>query len=462
MGYPLTSYRAFKELSDKNSKMHNRYKKLTERFTLFALIVHDPIKNLDFDRYINQNFERLDRITGDNFLFFTLVRPSDRWLERTSNRNHHQYLSETQFSQDMQLDVYGFCKYLNIDYSELPVIILGNSLTFNGFFSVKTNHRIFGEQMEEISQFCDEVCGFFNMFTDGRFHHLINRIKKIEQALFINRTKSIADGVIDLLSIYNESRASSSLSQKIKQEIGDIRSFQKTLSNEDGNYEELLEVGNQRIEDLLLFLATRFSSIAQNQDQFFTLDNGYENESHILLKTFNSINYIINSNGTIDTSIGIIPLTKIFEIETNLSFVQYIREILYIDMPTYFNKPYKSKERFYFSPNEKLVGNNPKPIDFNQQKNGKYVPPAIGQSRLAVETLFLEKNLPDYFDHQNFNNFLRKWTRLAEIRNQAAHTGHLGKNDFAEVCDIFAWIKNNGFDKSMIELKEDLRNNSFR
>lgn len=458
MGLPLSSYKMLNNFIDAKRIGDNEFIEKTQSYTLYGLIVHDPMVHIRLNNLIRDRFTQLDRHTGDNFLFFTLTDAPPRWLDRTSNRNYHDFLiNDNPQPTDPQIDVYGFCQYLDIDYNELPVIILTNNLTFDGFQTVKTNYHLLEEQFEEISDFCDEVQGFFNMFTDRRFKNLIASLNNQEQNIWIKKTKSIAEGIIDLFSITETNDSVHSMSIVYEKVIQEIQ-LQAEKFNLDYVDEEYANEAERRIEELKLYLSTRFAqSNYINQNHILHLENGFETESFILLKTFNSVAHCLSINNQIDNSIGILPITKIFEIEINLSFVQYIRETLDIDMPAYFNKPFRNRGNFKFYPDEKIVGNNPKPIDFNQIKNNKFIPPGIGQTEVAVRTLSLDDNLPSEFLNSQFSDFMHQWKILRELRNLAAHTGSLRKQDFNRALQAFQWMESNGFNRKIIELKNELK-----
>lgn len=441
MGFPLNSYETFKILSNPKDDFYNYVRDSIKDFTLFGLVIHDPKIHTDFDKNIHENFSRFDRHTGENFLFFSLVTPLDEWVSRIRRRSYALFIEKHRKGIDSQLDVYGFCKYLGIDYNDLPVVVLSNSLTFDDLVVIKTDHKYLEKQFELISDFCDHVYGRFDMSLDERFKQLLFNLKIEEMAPYSLNSSSIAQGIVALYSKANY--------EEVLREIKKLKNINNTQIDDEVS---------QRIDELILFLSTRLAQSNKYSIPILKLGNDYESESYILQQTFNAVTLsLLNPKSAIDTSIGILPITKIFEIEVNLSFVQYIRETLDIDMPTYFNKPFRNRGNFKFYPDEKIVGNNPKPIDFNQIKNNKFIPPGIGQTEVAVKTLSFKGNLPQEFMDNRFRDFMLQWQTLREIRNLAAHTGSLGEQELKRVLRAFQWLESNGFNRKIIELKNELK-----
>jgi hypothetical protein len=450
MGVPLKSYEGFKSLIDPDSSNHQYFRQEANNFTLFALIVHDPALHSEFDRTININFEFFDRITGDDFVFFVLTKPSENWFNRRSNREYYTNINRDTLDNNTKLDTYGLCNYFDIDYSELPVIILSNSLTFNGFVTVKTNENIIESQFNRISRFCYDKHGFFNMFEDEDFRSLINEIKQEETDFYINRATSIAEGMVDLFSTTNEEQklvAMNALSNKVFEKVNQLRQTKNAEFD-------------SRIEQLILFIATRFATLNSSANHHaLQLLDGLEHESQVLLETLNAIYPIfLNTKSELEFSAGIIPLTKIFEIEINLSFVQYIRYLLSIEMPKYFNKPDRTKRNVYF-PTREFPTELDVSVNVNSYTNNKFQPPELGKTRLALMVLAENNRLPKEFNKAKIQTLLTHWEKIRLIRNNVAHTGVLQSNDLNEIIEIFSLMQRQGILGEIIKLKESLKIN---
>jgi hypothetical protein len=78
MGYPASAALLFKALSEDQDKwLHDDAKRLVDKFSLFAIILADPVKDPIFYNQLQQDFEYYDRLTGSNLLFFSIVKERD-------------------------------------------------------------------------------------------------------------------------------------------------------------------------------------------------------------------------------------------------------------------------------------------------------------------------------------------------------------------------------------------------
>jgi hypothetical protein len=150
---------------------------------------------------------------------------------------------------------------------------------------------------------------------------------------------------------------------------------------------------------------------------------------------------IIGDTGQYDyTSIGIC-LTKVFEKEMNLSLVHWIRKVLGVRLPRFYNKPDYAVEGRYLPDN--LGMRDPRYINFNKGKDGKWVAPGIGESKLCFTSL---KARPNFFGNFTFipsailTDFLPKWSELAELRNRCAHTELVELRTINRIIDLLKEI----------------------
>ena len=83
-------------------------------------------------------------------------------------------------------------------------------------------------------------------------------------------------------------------------------------------------------------------------------------------------------------------------------------------MPTYFNKFYPSSQDYSIRISSKAPY-----INFNQKtKSNGFLPPGIGQTKFIVNYYYRNNDLPKSFN-SNFQDFLRQWDKIHEIRNKA-------------------------------------------
>lgn len=455
-------------------------KKILDKYKLFGLILHDPKSHSDFHTSLRDSFERLDFLTGQDFLFFALTDPPKKWIERNETRDYFGIWETDKLlspmnsyeTSDESISTYSIAQALNIDFDDLPVIILTNNFQFNQFRVVKTCSRHLESQMTEIGYFSSQKDKYFSLISDSDFNQMIKVIDKCGGSYQVSNEESLAKTLSDFLAfVVSENRNSND--RRIAQiQIGNVIS--KFIENKD------MQRDPTRIEQLNLFLLGCLSNLSRpNPNQELFIDDRCENESKIILMTFNKVfpfyeplnNKLHNLQYTtnreirlrnnrfdydegIDYSPLIISLCKIFEIETNLSLVHWFRKSLNIEMPTYFKKHKEGEIKYNITPSASII-NNPRPIDFNKGYGTKWVAPGIGESELVTLTFHRDRNLPTQIS--DYDELLRNWPILRLYRNKAAHTESLRKQDFDKVYNAFTNIINNGYLTKFNDLKLTLK-----
>jgi len=455
-------------------------KKILDKYKLFGLILHDPKSHSDFHSTLRHSFERLDFLTGRDFLFFALTDPPQNWIERNERRDYFGIWETDKLlspmnsykTSDESISTYSIAQALNIDFDDLPVIILTNNFQFNQFRVVKTCSRHLESQMTEIGYFSSQKEKYFSLISDSDFNQMIKDIDKCGGSYQISNEESLAKTLSDFLAFVVSENRNSHDRRIAEIQIGNV--ITKFLENKD------LQRDPTRIEQLNLFLLGCLSNLSRpNRNQELFIDERCENESKIILKTFNKVfpffeplnnelqhfqniangetrmrnNRFDNDEG-IDYSPLILSLCKIFEIETNLSLVHWFRKSLNIEMPTYFKKHKEDNIEYKITPSASVI-NNPRPIDFNKGYGTKWVAPGIGESELVTLTFHRNGNLPN--EISDYDELLRNWAILRQYRNKAAHTESLRKQDFDMVYNAFTNLINNEYLTKFNDLKWTLK-----
>lgn len=435
-------------------------KKILDKYKLFGLILHDPKSHSDFHSTLRQSFERLDFLTGRDFLFFALTDPPQNWIERSESRDYFGIWETDKLlspmnsykTSDESISTYSISQALNIDFDDLPVIILTNNFQFNQFRVVKTCSRYLENQMTEIGYFSSQKEKYFSLISDSDFNKMIIDIDKCGGSYQISNEESLAKTLSDFLAfVVSENR--NSTDRRIA-EIQIRNVIIKFLENKN------LQRDPTRIEQLNIFLLGCLSNLSRpSRNQELFIDERCEDESKIIFKTFNKVfpffeplnnelhkfRNIANRGSRmrenkfddydeIDYFPLVLSLCKIFEIETNLSLVHWFRKSLKIEMPTYFKKHKIDNIEYKITPSERVI-NNPRPIDFNNGYGSKWIAPGLGESLLVTKTFLTEGILP--YEISNYESLLKNWVILNKYRKPAAHTENVRKQDFDRVYNAF-------------------------
>lgn len=511
MGMFLTKYSMLKALGyNEEGIVLEETKRMLKPFKLIGLILHDPNNHKEFHAKFAQSFESLDLLTGRDFLFFGLTDPPDNWLEKNNRDSFSIWEPEKLLNPanayetlDESITAFTIAQSLGIEYDSLPVIILTNNFQFNQYRVVKTCQKHLEQQLIEIGNFCSQKQTIFNLIEDAEFNRLIHTIDLCGGSSHIKNEESLAKTLSDYLSFvikedYKsiDNRIAQNHSQKIlnkffsinlRNNIRESRDIYKSFpSSEDNkssynleqsipnriNYEDeyyLINENQKNIskkEKLNLFILGCLSNFKKQQrnigitnvkEDILEIDTRCENESKIILNTFNRVfsSYSTNTNpnefeGMLDYSPLIMSLGKIFEIEVNLSVVHWIRNLLNIEMPEYYKKHKNDKGDYKLIPSESIIY-KPRPVDFNMGTQLDWHAPGLGESELITKTLYSQKKTPPGFT--DVESFLRYWTTIRQLRNKAAHTECLYQNDFSAVHNAFTSLVTTGKFGEMNNLK---------
>lgn len=466
MAAPISSYDLLKPLTDSNRSWSefSDMKKALEGFNLFAFIIHDPEEHSDFDRKMGRIFDRLDYLTGEKLLFFTLIDPPEEWLRHGRQREYMKYLGNGKAlvlpnpesaitSIDKELTAFSLAKSLNIPIEMLPCIVITGDFGTSYFDWVRTCENHIEEQLTRLGHRISRV--------EDR-----NTIILIKNALMqeINLCEgngtefledSLAQALIDVLSFIIDSDA-----PEVKQQAEDtITRLRRTLKRvksgirQEQNQQpsDLYSQLDGLCEKIVAFLAHLNTQPRQDLSDFIRIDTKHlEVDSHIILKTAHMVNdYLMNAQTRmIDYTPVVICLAKVFEREINLSVVHWIRESLGVNLPQYFNK-YEKGVRAIFRDN----------IEFNRSgPNSKWIPPAMGESQIAYRQLSQE--MCEWLNQPQ--EFLACWDQIRKVRNEAAHTRYVGENSVCAIQTTLNQLAQDSVFETLFEMKKTGRQDGFQ
>jgi hypothetical protein len=73
MGFPINSYKLFEAIANNDGQQIKKYFHVD--FKLFAILLHDPNADPDFDREVGRSFFDWHSRSGEDFLFTALADP---------------------------------------------------------------------------------------------------------------------------------------------------------------------------------------------------------------------------------------------------------------------------------------------------------------------------------------------------------------------------------------------------
>lgn len=477
MAAPISSYDLLKPLSNPSKYSHEfeTMNKVLNPFELFAFIIHDPEEHSAFDREMRRIFDRLDYLTGEKLLFFSLIDPPEEWLQHGREREYFKYLGEGKAlvspdpenrmaSADKELTAFSLARIFNIPIDMLPCIVITHDFRSKQFNWVRTCNDHIETQLRTLGYKASRI-------TDSSSYKLMEQdirqeIDLCEGSGSESLESNLAQALIDVLSFIIDSddpevqqrvdNTMQGLLQALKSSKERIESVQnwQSSNNQLDRLSILYSDLGGLCEKIVAFLAHLNSNPQQDLANFIEIDTQHlEVDSCLILKTSHLVNDLLMNAPTrlLDYTVVVICLAKIFEREINLSVVHYIRQKLGIKLPCYFNKP---QDRMVAS-----FHHNGRTIDFNKssRSRNRWAPPAIGESQIAYRQL--KDDMVQWLSEPSI--FLDYWEKIRRIRNRAAHTQVVGEQSVKEIKSIFNKLHDSDIFANLYNMKEIARNEGF-
>lgn len=436
-----------------------------EQFNLFGFIIHDPIKNVEFHKKLEESFELLDYATGQHFLFFGLTTPPAQWVEKNKSREYFRIFGHHRLSPDQSpklnddsISAYTIANSLGISYDDLPVIVLTNNLKGKNIQVIKTCSKHLVEQLTRIGHYAAKSGKVRSLKKDSKFQQIFKEINLCEGNESIDLENSVAKILSDFLAFVYSENSTDSLNGAIAKDHM-MRLISNYLSGV--NRSKDLDKNEQAHIKFLGYLSATIP-----EGEAADLGNGFEEESNILYRTYQKLFPVYgdllrsfvsekNKDSKLDYSPLVICLAKIFETEIGLSVIHWCREYKGIEMPEYFNKRKRKIGDVNVIPDTEFVPGEPRPIDLNAGNGNKWKSPEIGSALLVAKTVL--KSSTDALKFINSKEeFFTHWQKISTLRNMAAHPGTMSQERFNEFVNHFDYFKN-GYFSDMNSLKHTLK-----
>jgi len=445
-------------------------KKALEPFNLFTFILHIPEIHKEFDYYLNNNFDRLDFLTGEKLLFFSLCDPPEVWIKHAESRNYYRHFRSWElerlhypFSQTRSEDKYSatlaLANSLGISFNELPCIVVTKDFNSAEFAVLQTNHIDLRNQFSELGYIARELKND-NIGLDNILKRVRN-FKDETNILEVTLAKALSEA-LSFIVINNSDNQVESVSAKkqAKQvllklllELQQIKKFQNQLS-----------INKTVLVELSMKICLLLSNVKSNRplDHIPFDKNNFDNESYSMLKTAYRVSNLLtaerNNNEIIknvpdeilDYTPGIVCFSKVFEKEINLSIVQWIRKYLGIDLPEYFNRLQPGKTAEY-TPNIERGW----PINFNSGRNFLSYP-GIGQSEHVFNDLYQFLLNEINWNERNCNELRNFWSRIRAIRNNSCHVNLMSDIDLRNIKTCMIGLEERNVFRKLNELRNIL------
>jgi hypothetical protein len=178
----------------------------------------------------------------------------------------------------------------------------------------------------------------------------------------------------------------------------------------------------------------------QTEPELLLPIDGLEEESSVFLRTQHQIMKIyerLHDDGEpIDYSPLMISLTKIIELEINLSVVHILRALKGVDLPAFFNAYQPNVAAVYQSGNRTIDFNRP---DYYRKR---LILPGMGESlRVTEGYVTIHHDISKSIWNHEFAKLLDYWRKLYPMRNIVAHTERVGQDNYNSLVELLQSIQ---------------------
>lgn len=455
---PLNSFHILRVLANQGEDYELEHiTKAFEPFNLFAFIIHDPEKDPEFHEFISRQFDLLDYLTGNKLLFFALVDPPEEWLRDASNRSYveniswftEQILDQKNYPQtdDPSISAYALAKWLGIDYKNLPCIVITRDFRESDYFWFRTNKDQLINQLTQLGYLAERGQHLELELHTDKF------ATETEKPFHTTLDVSLAKVLFPLISSmvdHNDYKYASS-KEISRKAIFSLIIKQEWIYRRSGKASENV---SEKLS-LLIGLASGYKKpeVQEMRERILPISKQYlEQDSEIMLRTATIVyraltegNSLLNNQPQyhIDYSPGIISLCKPFEREINLSIVHFLRKHVGIQLPEYF-------DTYQDSPS---IRPHIERARLNEEKNGIWLPPALGDSKRAFTYIYRQGLMPPKWTPEECDMLFDFWDKIHHWRNPAAHQDLSNLEALEDLLRSLNGLNSMGYFSKLYQLK---------
>lgn len=493
MGMFLSKYSMLNALAYHGDQVvYDETRKLLSRFNLFGVLLHDPNNQRKFHLALEGLYEKLDYLTGQKFLFFALTNPPADWIKAHPRDYYQVWESFVLLSPknayetvDESATAYALARSLNIDYDDLPVLILTSDFESSEFYVVRTAEDLLERQLTELGYYASTIESRVDIY-DRKLGDLMGSISKKLGYEQVHLNRSLASVFSDYLSFVVAPKSTTPDTAIAKRQVKSIVTSRIVKSESDLMQSSSSSDKESFLSYLLNILPKKPqqevtvhhlandsishyhtlacpSNDAKIWDSEFDVSELFEPESRIVYNTYRKVlpfyekiirHYDPIELNEIDFSPLILNICKTFEIEINHSIAQWIRKNLMIEMPEFYKIHKEDDQKYLIIPDSMFVP-MPRAIDFNKGRGLKWFSPGIGETELAFKTHIFSNQYP--INIRDVDSLLSSWEVIRKYRNMLTHSEVLNKSEYTTVKVAFDSIAMKGIFKDFQNLKSSLR-----
>jgi hypothetical protein len=470
MGLSINNYSFLKAVNEKDEgTLKNIFH---ADFSLYGFIIHDPVKHDLFAPLLNSEFQQLNMMSGEKFLFTAIVDPPASWVKwaRKNSRFRDMYFYDPQKLHDPELIIRSIdpsytasymADILGINHHYLPVIVITPNLNNDTYYFLNTSAQQIQQQLIDLNSISQELS------YGNKFEELIDRLSEYKPKKIISENGSLVDKLLALSARLMETAANRGalvqervltmdltvLAYTDKSGLKDDKEIEQELlapgivKKDPDNYINVV-LHNKVFEENVIYKNDKDQIFNEIESLYYENIQHLENQTRIYFE--GGLHLLEAYDKAEETSPYIIRFAKALEWEMSYSMVHWVRDRYDILLPEYFYEwqPYE----------EAVVQMRNLKIDFNAEKNQQWLVPMIGEQITGFQwasDIKHDSPFEQIFKHKRFLEILRT---MKNIRNRACHMMPTDSTHLQKILNGWQELFEEGYLETLAELKDKYRN----
>lgn len=444
----VTTYDFFYKLAN-----IDRYKdEPLPQFSLYGFVIYDPIEHVDFKKNLEENYKFLDQISGENFLFFSVIELDEEkegyFKGRPYFEAYHKLdqdysgINNPVIVKNQDSLAYTLAAHLEIDLKKLPVIVVSKDLAFGHKEVIPVTAENFWDKLSKLNYIA--TIGLKGAHDDDFRDLLIKHGAATPEDFNISSPSvKLNQALYNAIGCFELANNQYAAQPHIDYLINELNSEITHFKNKDDR---------DSLEKSLFKLASVLGAFSRKDDTTIIKPYDFVKEwqnsvTKMYLKSYAAIPKTIELE---DYSPLAINLAKSFENEIVLSYYNWLRKELGILMPEYYGKLLKGQQVKFDR------------FDLNREFKGELVPLELGSAVLCLKKYFEENNIvPAHHNLEDFKGsgeyMLKIYFEINHLRNAICHPKNIfSKSDLNELEYKINAVYNSPFGLKIRDLKNDL------
>ena len=444
----VTTYDFFYKLAN-----IDRYKdEPLPQFSLYGFVIYDPIEHVDFKKNLEENYKFLDQISGENFLFFSVIELDEEkegyFKGRPYFEAYHKLdqdysgINNPVIVKNQDSLAYTLAAHLEIDLKKLPVIVVSKDLAFGHKEVIPVTAENFWDKLSKLNYIA--TIGLKGAHDDDFRDLLIKHGAATPEDFNISSPSvKLHQALYNAMGCFELANNQYAAQHHIDSLINELNSEITHFKNKDDR---------DSLEKSLFKLASVLGAFSRKDDTTIIKPYDFVKEwqnsvTKMYLKSYGSIPKTIELE---DYSPLAINLAKSFEHEIVLSYYNWLRKVKGVPMPDFYNIPYNDIPILFDDKN-----------NLNLCKNkSELLPLGLGQIISCIEKINKKHNLPiDFHSNDELKPMFSLYYQINDLRKKIAHANHIfTKSDLTDLENKMNAVYNGPYGLKIRDLKNDLTN----